>query len=95
MSIMCVRISEELYSPSIGEELANDGKRATLWGPGSFSSVFTYSNSSQGTCCECYSLTTSHVVCHVCMHAVCNKLKTSWVTTVKLVNPSADKGKLC
>ena len=26
MSIMCVRISEELYSPSIGEELANDGK---------------------------------------------------------------------
>ena len=26
MSIVCVRVSEELYSPSIGEELADDGK---------------------------------------------------------------------
>ena len=26
VSIVCVRISEELYSPSIGKELADDGK---------------------------------------------------------------------
>ena len=69
VSIVCVRISEELYSPSIGEELADDGKpRAShSCGPGSFSSVLTPA-ADKGHA-ECYSLTTSHVVC--AMYVVC------------------------
>lgn len=69
VSIVCVRISEELYSPSIGKELADDGKPHAInpCGLGSFSSVLTPA-ADKGHA-ECYSLTTSHVVC--AMYVVC------------------------